>query len=456
MKKFTTLLFAFLVLLMQANAQWTDSIIDMGLSMPTSFCLNDIDDDGDSDIVAAIWGVAHIKLYQNDNSSWSESLIDNNLGAVGIIVTDLDKDDKKDIVAAGYSSDLVKWYRNMGGSPTEWFGMVVDNSLLGAEFVEVADFDNDGYNDIVATGAKAGNLCWYKNDGTSENWTKTVIADNLNNAVVCKIVDFNKDGLQDVIVNARLDNKIVWYENENNAETWKEHIVDDDIKNPNNFDIGDMDNDGDIDIVSSATNESAVIVYENLGDGTSWQSYYVDTDIADAFSVIFADIDSDDNLDIVATNNNGGDVILYTNTPGLTTIDWVKSLITSGLVNSWDVKACDIDGDTDLDIILNQFIGNGKILCYLNPLVPNSINDNSVLQNAKLFPNPSNGKFSVIFNNADCLSAEIYDMQGRIIRNIQEIKRFDLQIDLSSFSKGIYLIKFTYKNSFETTKVILE
>lgn len=456
MKKFLTLLIAFLLCAIQLKSQWIQTVIAEGLNMPTSFCLNDIDNDGDEDIVAALWGQNDIVWYEKNGMNWEANIIDNNLGAVGIMIVDLDNDGNKDIVAAGYSSDLVKWYRNMGGSPIEWADITIDDDLLGAEFIGVADFNNDGFNDIVASGAKADNLCWYKNDGTSENWTKTVIGIGLDGAITCRVADFNNDGLQDVVINARYGNKIVWYKNNNNAESWTEYLVDDQLNDPNNVAVGDMDNDGNIDIVATAKEDNTVNVYKNSGgDSISWFKYVVDDNITNAFAAIFVDIDNDNDLDIVATNDNSGEVILYENVPGVNTIDWTKSTIVSGLGQSWDIGACDVDNDGDKDLIMNQFITNGKIYAFLNPLIPNSLFDNTY-NHATIYPNPNNGMFSVLLNSTKYNTIKFYNVQGRIIMEPIKFKDLEIQVDLSHFAKGIYFLQLSNKTNYEIKKLIIE
>lgn len=441
--------------------QWFETIIDEGLNKPSSFCLNDIDDDGDEDIVAAIYNQNVIIWYENENGSWKENIIDYTSGPVGITIIDLDKDGKKDIIAAANNSNTVLYYHNNGDTPIEFTETIIDNSLLGAEFVYVADFDNDDDNDILATGYIDDMVVWYENDGSSSGWVKDTIGINLDAAIMCIANDIDGDGLTDVMVNAMLGNKLVWFKNNENGKSWTEHIVDNNLPGISEFDLKDIDNDGKLEIIATATQTNKIFYYKNLGeDSVSWNSYLVDDNLGGAFAVEFADMDNDGDMDAVATGKNSGEVVLYTNTVGVTSIDWEKNIIKSGLTKPWEIRTCDADGDGDIDIIINQFISNGNIICYLNPLIPNSTEIFTKTKNFKIYPNPTdktlNIKIPYYFKNN--YTVEISDILGKqVFKNTYHIYNELLinQIDISSFKGGIYIVMCKYKNKVVTQKIVV-
>ena len=115
----------------------------------------DIDGDGDLDLALA-GPEAHVSWYENPG--WLQHIIDTDQpGAKGLALDDLDKDGDIDVIACGYESDEVVWYE----SPT-WIKHVIDDSLYGAHGLSVADIDGDGFTDVVACGKDSGHIVFYK------------------------------------------------------------------------------------------------------------------------------------------------------------------------------------------------------------------------------------------------------------------------------------------------------
>ncbi|OFY94795.1 MAG: hypothetical protein A3K10_04725 [Bacteroidetes bacterium RIFCSPLOWO2_12_FULL_31_6] len=83
----------------------------------------------------------------------------------------------------------------------------------------------------------------------------------------------------------------------------------------------------------------------------------------------------------------------------------------------------------------------------------NQINENSIL----VFPNPAKDKI-VISNLAnEETSIEIYDFNGKVVKNINEIPNNNEQeINLSELNSGIYFIKVLQNNQIKTSKLILQ
>jgi len=78
-----------------------------------------------------------------------------------------------------------------------------------------------------------------------------------------------------------------------------------------------------------------------------------------------------------------------------------------------------------------------------------------------LFPNPGNGKFTLLFK--DEFEGKIYikvkDLNGKTLRQYYSNKTQEVyleEMDLSSFESGIYFIEMNFNNKKETSKVVLE
>jgi len=78
-----------------------------------------------------------------------------------------------------------------------------------------------------------------------------------------------------------------------------------------------------------------------------------------------------------------------------------------------------------------------------------------------VFPNPSRGKFNLIFENeyTGKLFINIKDLSGKTIRQYYADKNESFyleEIDLSKFGKGIYFIDVNYNDKKEIVKLVIE
>ena len=76
------------------------------------------------------------------------------------------------------------------------------------------------------------------------------------------------------------------------------------------------------------------------------------------------------------------------------------------------------------------------------------------LQNIGIYPNPSNGIFSVKLGEVIPESIEIIDLTGKIIHTQKEFNNKEISLNLTSISNGIYFIKIATDNQILTRKII--
>lgn len=75
----------------------------------------------------------------------------------------------------------------------------------------------------------------------------------------------------------------------------------------------------------------------------------------------------------------------------------------------------------------------------------------------KIFPNPSNGKFTIeVLKNTNITDISIIDLSGRIIYNDLFRSNNSKEIDLSEFAKGIYILQLNVENEKLVSKIIIE
>ncbi len=87
---------------------------------------------------------------------------------------------------------------------------------------------------------------------------------------------------------------------------------------------------------------------------------------------------------------------------------------------------------------------NGRVYRFANNTVT-SVKNNSIATDIKLYPNPAKDKLYIanISSELNAAIIEFYDVAGKQIH----AEKLNSQIDLSSFAKGIYLVKIKTENN---------
>ena len=101
---------------------------------------------------------------------------------------------------------------------------------------------------------------------------------------------------------------------------------------------------------------------------------------------------------------------------------------------------------------------NGNDIGFIEITLTNvlSVDETSVLETVKFFPNPSQGNVTIT-NTRNLKTVEIYNILGRLVKRINVAQDTSLNLDLSNFSKGLYLVKMTDINAnSKSQKLILK
>ncbi len=323
--------------------------------------------------------------------TWEAHVLDGSFGgARGVFAADLDQDGDTDIIAAGEDADQVAWWENLG-SNTFSAKHVINDEAYGAQSVFVADLDDDGDLDVLSALAVDNEIVWYENDGTQQ-FTLRVIDTFFNHPIDAIAADLDSNGLLDVMatgaiadevrlynqsspgvfsfvansyagqeprqmdtgdldgdgdldvaVTAALSDDLFWFENQGN-NTFGVHGVDLTLNGAYAVDAADVDGDDDIDLAAVGVLEDRVYWYENDGTGV-FSSHLVDNDLDGAADVIVGDIDNDFDMDIVAVSVF--DVYWYEQIDG----EFTKHLVDATFDGGRGVYLADVDGDNDLDIV---------------------------------------------------------------------------------------------------------
>jgi hypothetical protein len=335
---------------------------------------------------------------------------------------DLDGDGDKDILA-GLSTGAFIYYPNNGTASAPAFGAPVANpfGLVGTgggySSTAFADYDNDGDLDFIS-GDVYGDFFYYENSGTS---TAANFISPVN----------NPDGLSNLAAGYSFATFV------------------------------DLDNDGDFDVMGGDKNGD-FFYFMNTGTSSaasfgvpSVDPFGLTAEVAGYSTATFVDLDGDGDKDMFSSAGNSFDY--YPNTgsassPAFGTVMALPfSLTTIGSNNGATASFADLDNDGDLDMISG--ISTGDLIYYQNTTVL-GIKNNVAFAGLNIFPNPTNGDVTMIFNNSNKeLSIEVSNTLGQVVSTAKT----NMSVNTISLpeAKGVYFVKLVNAaNESSTFKIV--
>ena len=122
----------------------------------------------------------------------------------------------------------------------------------------------------------------------------------------------------------------------------------------------------------------------------------------------------------------------------------------------------DFNNDGYLDLMVGNF--SGGLNYYKGITAPGvGINEGEIFNpSIKVFPNPCNSEINILINEAELIkeiSIQVYDLAGRIIFAKKYSSSHNIRINMSNFTKGVYIVRtnmISYRNtnSSKTLKLI--
>ncbi|RKZ07710.1 hypothetical protein DRQ25_10905 [Candidatus Fermentibacteria bacterium] len=295
---------------------WIKHNITLSFDGARTVYSEDIDGDGDMDVIGAATYANSITWWENEDGSgiiWIEHIVTVDFNsALSVHVEDIDGDGDMDILGAAFLLGDIAWWENADGLGISWIKHSIHGSLDCPASVYSADINDDGYMDVLGAVAFADDIIWWENvDGFGTIWIKHYITSNFDGAHSVYSEDIDGDGDMDVIGAATYSNEIAWWENSDTGQGiyWIEHTVDGDFNGAISVHSDDIDGDGDMDILGAAYEDGKIIWWENIdGSGTSWTEFTIDEEFDAAISVYSADIDDDGNMDILGASTGNSDI----------------------------------------------------------------------------------------------------------------------------------------------------
>lgn len=341
-----------LISLLPASGQWEFHLIDSLDVYTGTVTAGDLENDGDVDVVVSGYNSHTLFLFKNYNFLWTKDTVDSNLaGALGTGIADFDGDGFPDILASSETGGLVLWYKNEGGNLKSWTRDTIDDDFKDALVVWAEDINGDGAIDAVVNSYSSGIINWYENN-LPGGWKEHYIGSKIGYGSPV-LADVNEDNKPDIVGGTK-NHGVVLYLNNLPDTIWEEIIIDGNLRGAFEVGVGDIDNDGDMDIASTnysnIEGSADVVWYENRGSGLNWTKYPVCSDLASARPLVLVDAFNDGFMDMVVGDIGKNEILLLKNEDGGQ--NWKKSIIDNKYMgpNAMYLNDMDLDGDLDLTL----------------------------------------------------------------------------------------------------------
>ncbi len=377
-------------------------------------------------------------VFQQSDFLQSE-MIEHGTGSIPVFF-DQNNDGKKDLVVANFfrykpileKESSIAIYRNTSAGLTTEFTFIDDNYLnltqlnLGLRSVPTfGDLDGDGDEDLILA-RENGNYMYFQNIGTTGNaifatpveplTSSTGAIINEETLTFPQLFDLDNDGLLDLIIGKR-SGELIFYKNTGTSSSFSFTKVNDHLGNV------------DVSSVSSPDGFAAPHFFRH---------------------------DNETHLFLGAYD---GKLHYYQDIDGMLAPDSTFNLYSDNFLNI-DAKGYSsfFVNDIDNDGYLNLFVGTdlgGLIHLEIDP------NSTSSLEETKqnelfIYPNPSEGIFTIHKNSAPIQSISIFNSMGQEIDFQISTMNSNTIIDLNESENGVYLVTVVFAdNSIGKKRIIL-
>ncbi len=318
---------------------------------------DDLDGDGDNDVLSASYGDNKIAWYENldgEGNFGAQQIISSEAyGARSVFSADLDGDGDKDVLSAAWEINEIAWYENIDGAGNFGLPQIINTDVGGAWSVYSTDIDGDGDYDVLSSSQFDRDISWYENlDGLGNFGPRHIIVEELNWVHSLHTDDIDDDGDQDVLAAVWNDDIIVWFANTDGDGTFGEQqLITMEANRPTCVYSADLDGDNDKDVLSASVVDNKIAWYENVdGLGSFGPQEIITLDAGSAESVFSADMDGDGDYDVLSSSTMDDKIAWYENTDGAGTFGFQQP-VSTGINGALSVFCADLDGDGDNDIV---------------------------------------------------------------------------------------------------------
>jgi len=279
-------------------------------------------------------------------------------------ISDLDGDRDLDVITTVYKDDNTTeagWHKNLGNGKFT-YTRITGEGLRRKTSIAVADIDGDGDVDIVHGNHDYGNgwpggLEVYENLGKARAWKEHWLTKEDSTSVFAG--DLDGDGANDIVV--MKDDKYQWMSNQaKNGSKWAKRSFGDIDKRLKFLALHDFDADGDADFLFRR-GDSEFGWLESTKKGRRWKKHVLDS-TGGIVHVSLIDFDGDGDMDVVA----GADryvkgVFVFANVDGKGNFAKTKVLERANYMSGGFATAADLDGDKVPEILMGHAVNTNGL-----------------------------------------------------------------------------------------------
>lgn len=256
----------------------------------------DYDGDGKPDFICANGSIDNISVLIGNGDGTFQPQVNYDVGGApyGLAALDLEGDGDADVVTSNrYSSDL-SVLRNRGNAVFDP-EVRIEGGVSGEKSVAAADFNRDGFLDLVVVGIDSSTMGTLLNDGTGQLQPFHQVGSGAQPWMVVA-GDLDGDGSPDAFVANSGSARVSVHLGDGQGRLGSGIFRNADSF-PISVDLGDLDGDGDLDGAASAFSSANYSVYRNDGTGKLTRVLTLNANQAGS-CVVLNDRDGDGDLDL--------------------------------------------------------------------------------------------------------------------------------------------------------------
>ena len=307
------------------------------LRFENNVSIEDLNGDGDPDLILTEEGTWHENKYSESNSVSFSRVGEFYTGYISdLSFGKSDGDDDLDVFVQSSDGELV-WLENEigeSGADSDGFGASRTIDSKDGSSIIPATLNSDDRVDLISVFSQT--VVWYPNqvgeaDSDSDGFgsaNSIQVPGPLHNIQDARLADLDGDGDRDIISASAGNNQIAWHKNEigqsavdsggfsplQTITTSADSVV--------SLAIGDADGDGDLDIFAAYGSSSQVVWFENqIGEASADEDGFgeakqITADITRAHDIALGDLDSDGDPDVISGAVDTETIVWYENRVG--------------------------------------------------------------------------------------------------------------------------------------------